>query len=110
MAESPSQTVTSLRQHGPRELEICWADGHVSVYAVRSLRLSCGCATCVDEWTGQGRLDASTVPLDVRPLQIQSVGRYAIQIHWNDGHATGIYPFSRLRELCPCPHCSAGSP
>jgi len=66
---------------------------------VRSLRLACGCATCVDEWTGQGRLDPDSVPKDVHPLKIEPVGRYAIQIDWSDGHSTGIYPFRRLREL-----------
>ena len=25
--------------------------------------------------------------------------RYAIQVEWSDGHASGIYPFKRLREL-----------
>ncbi|TDJ16141.1 MAG: DUF971 domain-containing protein, partial [Deltaproteobacteria bacterium] len=36
---------------------------------------------------------------DVKPLRIESVGRYAIQIAWSDGHESGIYPFVRLREL-----------
>ena len=33
------------------------------------------------------------------PQRIESVGRYALQIDWSDGHSTGIYPFARLREL-----------
>jgi DUF971 family protein len=32
-------------------------------------------------------------------VRIQPVGRYAIQIEWSDGHASGVYPFQRLREL-----------
>jgi DUF971 family protein len=48
------------------------------------------------------------VPADVRPLRIQPVGRYAIQIDWSDGHTTGIYPFRRLRELCECSVCTGG--
>jgi ATP-binding protein involved in chromosome partitioning len=90
---------TAIRQAGPRELAIAWADGAECVYAVRDLRLACGCASCVDEWSGEGRLDPATVPADVRPLRITPVGRYAIQIQWSDGHETGIYPFRRLREL-----------
>jgi DUF971 family protein len=39
------------------------------------------------------------VPADVHPLRIESVGRYALQITWSDGHASGIYPFRRLRDL-----------
>jgi DUF971 family protein len=90
---------TAIRQQGERELAISWADGAQSVFDVRALRLACACAQCVDEWTGEGRLDPASVPEDVRPVRIDPVGRYAIQIHWSDGHDTGIYPFRRLREL-----------
>jgi DUF971 family protein len=98
-------TPTAIEQAGPRGLRIAWADGHESILDVRRLRLACGCAACVDEWTGEDRLDPGAVPEDVRPLRIQPVGRYAIQIDWSDGHATGIYPFRRLRELCECAAC-----
>jgi DUF971 family protein len=99
VSSDPRTTPAEIRQHGPRELAITWADGARSVYPVRALRLACGCATCVDEWTGENRLDARAVPEDVRPLRIEPVGRYAIQIAWSDGHGSGIYPFRRLREL-----------
>lgn len=101
-------TPTRIGQQGPRTLAITWADGHASVYDVRALRLACGCAECVDEWSGEPRLAEDAVPAGVRPLRIQPVGRYAIQIDWSDGHATGIYPFRRLRALCGCAAC--GSP
>jgi ATP-binding protein involved in chromosome partitioning len=100
-------TPISIGQQGPRSLAITWNDGHQSVYDVRALRLACGCAACIDEWTGEERLDDAAVPADVKPLKIQSVGRYAIQIDWSDGHSTGIYPFRRLRALCRCEACSA---
>ena len=90
---------TSIHQKGPHHLAIEWGDGTESLYEVRELRLACGCAQCVDEWTGAGRLDPSSVAEDVHPVSIETVGRYAIQIEWSDGHSTGIYPFDRLREL-----------
>ncbi len=90
---------TAIRQAGPRTLAITWSDGHESRYDVRELRLACGCASCVDEWTGEERLDPASVPEDVHPLKLETVGRYAIQIDWSDGHSTGIYPFQRLRAL-----------
>lgn len=108
MAADPSVSPAGIRQKGPRELAISWADGHESVYRVRDLRLACACAHCVDEWTGRGLLDDSRVPLDVHPVHIRPVGRYAIQIEWSDGHDTGIYSFERLRGLCGCPQCGAG--
>ena len=97
--DEASFTPREIRQSGPRELTIAWGDGAESRYAVRRLRLACSCAHCVDEWSGEGLLDAAAVPEDVHPLAIQSVGRYAIQIDWSDGHSTGIYPFRRLRAL-----------
>jgi len=90
---------TKIQQHDPETLAITWADGDESLYNVRELRLACGCAECVDEWTGTSRLDSANVPQDVRPRSIEPVGRYAIQIRWTDGHESGIYSFERLREL-----------
>ena len=92
-------TPSAIRQAGPRTLAITWSDGHESRYDVRELRLACGCATCVDEWSGEERLDPASVPEDVHPLKLETVGRYALQIDWSDGHSTGIYPFQRLRGL-----------
>lgn len=83
------------------DVRIRWNDGHESVYMARELRLRCGCAGCVSEMTGEEMLDPRSVPADVHPLSISPVGRYAIQIHWSDGHATGIYTFERLRALSP---------
>lgn len=101
MASDPRTTPTKISQHGSRELAIEWADGVSSLYDVRKLRLACGCATCIDEWTGENRLDPNSVPEAVSPVRIESVGRYAIQIEWSDGHSSGIYPFRRLRQLAP---------
>jgi ATP-binding protein involved in chromosome partitioning len=98
-APTLATTPTKIEQLGPRTLGVAWADGAESALDVRELRLACGCAQCVDEWSGAGRLDASAVPADVHPVKISGVGRYAIQIEWSDGHGSGIYPFRRLREL-----------
>jgi len=92
-------TPSKIAQAGDRQLSIVWADGARTLYDVRELRLACGCANCVDEWTGEKRLDPASVPEDVHPIQIEQVGRYAMQIRWSDGHEAGIYPFVRLRAL-----------
>jgi ATP-binding protein involved in chromosome partitioning len=83
----------------PSRLEIQWSDGSVTQHPYRELRLHCPCAVCVDEWTGEKRLDPASVPGDVRPLEVRPVGRYALQVSWSDGHSSGIYSFDRLREL-----------
>jgi len=99
MPSSDTHTPTQIQQHDARTLSIRWADGAESLLDVRALRLACGCANCVDEWSGEALLAPDNVPEDVAPVGIQSVGRYAIQIEWSDGHSTGIYPFERLRKL-----------
>ena len=88
-----------IRQGGPRELEILWKDGQRSVYDVVYLRRACRCALCVDEWTGKRILEPGEVADDVRPVKMSPVGRYALSIHWSDGHSSGIYTFEYLRTL-----------
>jgi ATP-binding protein involved in chromosome partitioning len=77
-AANAAITPRQIRQKGPRELVIVWGDGYESQYDVRDLRLACACAQCVNEWTGESHLHPSSVPLDVHPLKIEGVGRYAI--------------------------------
>jgi DUF971 family protein len=94
---------------GDNTLSIEWSDGHVSVYPYRYLRDKCPCATCSE--SGPSRhLEAGPFPiLGQKPLQperAELVGRYALQIYWNDGHSSGIYSFPYLRELCPCDECA----
>ena len=86
-------------------LRIDWRDGHRSEYPPRYLRLQCRCAGCVEEMSGRPVLIPASVPADVYPLGIRYVGRYALRFDWSDGHATGIYPFGLLREICPCAEC-----
>ncbi len=88
-----------IRQAGPTTLAITWTDGRESLYEAFDLRVACPCASCRDEATGERILDPAQVPTDVRPVRLTSVGNYAIQIVWTDGHETGIYSFTRLREL-----------
>ncbi|MBI4248262.1 MAG: DUF971 domain-containing protein [Elusimicrobia bacterium] len=89
-----------------KELEITWEDGHVSRYSFQYLRQRCACALCQHEWTGEKLLDAAQVPQDLQIQEAAPVGNYALHFRFSDGHATGIYPFEKLRELCPCGPCS----
>jgi len=89
----------SLHRLGDRTLLVTWNDGHRSEYDVRTLRLACPCAVCVNEWTGERMLRSIQVPEAVQPVRIFSVGRYAMGIAWSDGHSTGIYSYDYLRRL-----------
>ena len=90
-------------------LQVTWSDGHESVFEGRALRLACACATCVNEWSGERRIDPAAIPEKVAAETIELTGLYGIRIRWSDGHDTGIYTFDRLRELCPCAACAAGA-
>ncbi len=89
----------SMRKAGENELEIVWEDGKKSLYNTAVLRRQCPCAGCVDEWTGERTLNPLEVLETVKPVKIEPVGRYAIRVIWDDGHDTGIYTFSYLRNL-----------
>lgn len=95
----PGDQPTKLAQDGPDHLVIHWSHGPRTRYPVRAIRLACKCAQCVDEWSNEPLLDPQSVPRDVRPLRIEPVGRYGLQIEWSDGHGTGIYTFDTLWAL-----------
>lgn len=79
------------------DLAIEWPDGKKTVSKPYTLRVLCACANCVDENTGQKKLDPKKVPLDIKITGMDNVGRYAIALSFSDGHKTGIYTFDRLR-------------
>lgn len=76
-----------------------WSDGSYSLFSARQLRLKCPCAACVDEWTGETLLDPASIPADVRPTTLYTVGRYAIGIGFSDGHRGGIFTFDYFGKL-----------
>ena len=86
---------------------IDWSDGQTCRYSARELRLNCGCAECVEEWSKRTLLDPATVPPDIRAEDYLMVGRYAVQFLWSDAHYTGIYPFDTIRRLLPCGEVAA---
>ncbi len=83
----------------PRELRIVWNDGTESAYPYDFLRNHCPCALCVDEWTGKRKSLILLLPSNFRPMKIDPVGNYAVQVSWSDGHNSGIYSFRYLKEL-----------
>jgi DUF971 family protein len=84
-------------------IEIHWPGGPAVTIPALVLRDHCPCAGCVEEGTGKKILDPSTIPADIRPVQILAVGNYAVQIHWSDGHSTGIYSWQTLRDVSGLP-------
>ncbi len=91
--------IKDIAQIDHRTLGIIWSDEKVSRYDVVNLRRKCPCASCIDEWTRENKLKPEDIKDDVRPMQVQSVGRYALNIKFSDGHSTGIYTYKMLRDL-----------
>ena len=108
MQTDPTRPV-ELKKIGQDQFKITWADGHVSLYPIRYIRQNCGCAGCRSEDTGERTLDPESIPVDIKCSRTELVGNYALHFSFSDHHATGIYPFTLLREICPCDQClSAG--
>src|ERR1044071_4483981 len=89
-----------ISQESAGRLRINWADGRVCEYDAPTLRRACPCAQCVDEWTGERRLQSQMISDEVTMADLSIVGRYALNFRWSDGHETGIYSFEYLRNLC----------
>ncbi len=99
-----------MNWHQNGVLGIDWSDGHKGVYPVRHLRQHCPCAGCIDEWSGELRLDRDSIPLLIALEDIEAVGHYAFRVKWSDGHDTGIYSYALLRRLCQCDECQPEKP
>jgi len=91
--------VKDICQIDDRTLDVTWTDGRNDKFDVVELRKKCPCAACIDEWTGEKRLKPEDVPDNVRPLIVESVGSYAMNIRFSDGHGSGFYTFNMLRKL-----------
>jgi DUF971 family protein len=88
---------------------IVWADGHESRYTFSYLRETCPCAMCNDEREKKNKDGAAVLPMykpKVTAKGATPVGNYALQFEFSDSHATGIYSYGHLREVCPCDACA----
>ncbi|MGD8374741.1 MAG: DUF971 domain-containing protein [Acidobacteriota bacterium] len=105
----PNETLRGAELLGT-VLLLHWADGHEGELPLETARAHCPCAAC-----GGERMPRQTPPLRMASatsrdevVAIRTVGRYALQFEWRDGHSDGIYSFELLRSLCRCPECDPG--
>lgn len=78
---------------------ITFADGHVARLALMDLRLGCPCATCRSlRDRGEDVRPGPTSPVPLRITDAALHGAWGLHLTWNDGHATGIFPFDALRR------------
>jgi DUF971 family protein len=85
------------------ELAIKWDDGSESYVKLEKLRRHCPCAGCKGEVDIMGNLykspDKPLAPSAFQLVRIATVGGYAVQPLWGDGHGTGLYSFDYLRRV-----------
>ena len=101
-------------------VDIVWADGHASHYDFAYLREQCPCAICDDLRQKKDQQKKQGLPTPAPALQsaelpmfkprpgaraAKTVGHYALQIDFTDGHSAGIFSYDYLRTICPCPQC-----
>lgn len=87
-----------------RVLEIPWNNGKTSKYDWDGLRAACPCASCRGGHQNMGVVPEANV-FSLTPVQsftlerVEIAGNYALQLHWSDGHNSGIYTWEYLRAL-----------
>ncbi len=83
-----------------KSLFIKWDDESESEIELKKLREFCPCATCLAERENQS---VKFIPIfnenQITIANINIVGNYAISVDWKDGHNTGIYEFTFLKNL-----------
>jgi len=93
----------TIKLNDKSALEIMWEDDTKSLIGLKYLRDECPCATCKGETvlfkTYRPPANKMITPEMYIIKNIETVGEYAIQVTWKDGHNTGIFTYEYLREL-----------
>lgn len=96
MALEPDVTDITIDREA-NELRLVFDDGVSGAINLVELRMACPCATC--RAARQAGREPWPIGPNPEPLAVdaaQLVGAWGLGVTWNDGHATGIYPFSGL--------------
>ena len=84
-------------------LQITWSDGEIYQYPLFGLRQNCPCVMCrgghdkMQIFEPSAFNEKASIPVIIN--RANQVGNHAIQIYWSDGHNSGMYRWSTLREL-----------
>lgn len=93
-----SSTPKELKLHRQSStLELVYADGTIHELSAEFLRVHSPSAEVRGHGKGQEVLQ--TGKLQVKLINVQAVGNYAVKLVFDDGHDTGIYSWSYLQEL-----------
>ena len=85
-----------------QEIAISWEDGSESYIHMEKLRAASPSAENTGERDLLGKLYGGTTQKSFPGVIVKSwrvMGGYAVQFDFSDGHSTGIYPFTMLKDL-----------
>jgi DUF971 family protein len=81
-----------------RNLELRYADNENYLLDCEYLRVYSPSAEVRGHGAGQETLQVGKINVTI--TEIKSIGNYALQFTYSDGHNTGIYSWPYLHELC----------
>ncbi len=96
MSKSPKPTEINLHKKS-RTLEIVFDDGNRFEYTCEYLRVYSPSAEVQGHGPGQEVLQLGKQDVNIK--EIEPVGNYAVTLHFDDDHNTGIYSWDKLYEL-----------
>lgn len=91
--ETPRPTEIKLHQKS-RILDITFSDGKTFQFSCEFLRVHSPSAEVSGHGPGQEVLQTGKKMINIR--KIEPIGNYAIQLHFTDGHNTGLYSWDLL--------------
>lgn len=86
-------------EHDEEKVTFHWPDGGLTPIPNLELRYASKSALDVDEMTGEQLTKKEELRPDIKAESVTVLGNYAVNIHWNDGHSAGIYPYEQIRAL-----------
>lgn len=92
------QPVDVALSRSQAQLTIEWEDGAVSRLPIAYLRGWCPCAACQGHGTVVQYHEA---PDDLGIELMAEAGAYALHLRFSDGHDSGIYTWTWLRQIAP---------
>ncbi|MFM7785427.1 MAG: gamma-butyrobetaine hydroxylase-like domain-containing protein [Gammaproteobacteria bacterium] len=98
MSESAPVPVEIRLHQGSRTLELGYADGRRFVLGCEFLRVHSPSAEVRGHGPGEEVLQTGKRMVNISA--IETVGNYALQFTFSDGHDSGIYSWQYLHELC----------
>jgi DUF971 family protein len=92
----PAPTEITVKRR-TRVLEVAWEDGTRYALPFEYLRVHSPSAEIRGHGGGEGKLEIAKESVLV--TRVEPIGVYAVRLHYDDGHNSGLFSWDYLREL-----------